>query len=168
MKTRWGALWLLLVVLGIYGAMVAYYRPLLPERLATHFGPSGRPDGWMSRDGFLTFLGLFLPGMWAFLGGLGALMSRLPVDQINLPHKEFWLAPERAAATYGYLRGFMLNLNTAVMALLLALAQSTFQANLRPEPRLGSGSALLMIAFIGFVLYSILTLYGRFKRLPPG
>lgn len=36
----------------------------LPERVASHFGPGGKADGWMSRNGYLMFMlafGVVLP-----------------------------------------------------------------------------------------------------------
>ena len=166
MKTRWSPLWLLLVVGAIYIGQVLYFRPLLPERIASHFGASGRPDGWMSRDGFLTFYALFVAGMWAFLSGIGAFLPRLPSEQINVPHKDFWLAPEQRAATYAYLRGFLLRVTTAVLALMVVLMQSVLLANLHPEPLLSSGVPVLTVGFVIYVALSTLALQRRFSRLP--
>lgn len=40
-----------LLLLAILQA--AWYYPQLPEMVASHFGVSGKPDGWMSRQSFL-------------------------------------------------------------------------------------------------------------------
>ena len=39
----------LVALYGILAALVATDYPRLPDRLATHFGASGEPDGWGSK-----------------------------------------------------------------------------------------------------------------------
>lgn len=67
----------------------------LPAKVASHFDIQGQPNGWMSRDscvGFTLGLGIFMP---ALIVGLMAGAGRIPVSFINLPHRDYWLAPER-------------------------------------------------------------------------
>lgn len=103
MKTlRTPAIVLAALCLG-FSVYLACSAPLLPERVAIHFGASGQPNDWMSRSTHLLFmgaLGLGLPLVFAVL----ALVIRLfPARFINLPHREYWLSPERQSQTYTYI-----------------------------------------------------------------
>ena len=74
---------------------MAVYYPQLPERMATHFGPNGQADGWMSKSAFTAFFLIMITFMTALMSGIGTLIRVLPPEMINLPNKEYWLAPER-------------------------------------------------------------------------
>jgi uncharacterized membrane protein len=43
------------VLIGILWIAVAIYYPHLPDRVASHFGAGGVPDGWMSKAAFAAF-----------------------------------------------------------------------------------------------------------------
>jgi len=78
----------------------------LPARVASHFDIQGRPNGWMSRDVCIYFtlgLGIFMP---AFIVGMMALTRWIPVNLVNLPNREYWLAPERRKETSALLLHF--------------------------------------------------------------
>ena len=72
-----------IVVLAVlYGALVVQVivsYPRLPERVATHFGFNGTPNGWMSRAADAAFT--------------------LGTSAINIPNRAYWLAPERRRET---------------------------------------------------------------------
>lgn len=88
---------LLLLVLAFL--QYAYFAPLLPERVASHFDAAGQADGWSSKTAFFVFNLAFVAGMALLFLGLTAWQGRIPSAWINLPHKDYWLAPERRAAT---------------------------------------------------------------------
>src|SRR5580692_11121933 len=73
---------------------------LLPERLASHFGASGLPNGWMTKPQFfIAYALVFLPALFVeFL--VGRSVAKKPADKLRLPNKEYWLAPERRAETF--------------------------------------------------------------------
>jgi uncharacterized membrane protein YhfC len=73
----------------------------LPEHVTTHFGDGGALNSWMTRTnqiklmmgiglGFPLFLILAFVGVRARGGGL------------NIPHRDYWLAPERRMATHDF------------------------------------------------------------------
>lgn len=73
----------------------------LPERIASHFDLQGNPNGWMTRGQlsvFMLAIGLFMP--FSLLGTMAAIgWGWLPAKYLNLPNREYWLAPERRPAT---------------------------------------------------------------------
>jgi uncharacterized membrane protein len=80
----------------------------LPAKVASHFDIHGEPNGWMSRNtcvGFTLGLGILMP---VFIVGMMAGAGRIPVSFINLPHRDYWLAPERRHAALAILRRYSL------------------------------------------------------------
>jgi uncharacterized membrane protein len=133
---------------GIHAA--AYYSAL-PEKMASHFGPSGKADGWMSKPGFMTFYLVIVTSFSVLWAGIGWLLTKTPNDMINLPNKEYWLAPERRAQTIARMSRQMATFGIATIAFLMATIHSTFLANLRGGNELGG---LFFVYFIGFLLFT--------------
>lgn len=71
----------------------------LPAKVATHFDLHGVPNGWMSRSGHIGgMLGVGF-GLSIFVLAIFAFMRCEGGSLLNLPHKAYWLAPERAGET---------------------------------------------------------------------
>lgn len=159
-------------LLALEAAVMAFqwihFYPLMPEKMATHFGASGEANGWMPRDGFL----LFYCGMCAFLMLLFLLLPRLiglfPDSMINMPNKEYWLATGRRGQTMALVGAHMAWLAVLVLGLMLAILQLTFLSNLMPEPRLEGTS--IGITMGGFFLCMLVWLVAFIKafNLPKG
>lgn len=135
----------------------------LPETMASHFGASGRPDGWMSRTAFLVAFG----GVWLLcvvpLAWTGWL-RRMPAHLINLPHREYWF-PERRDEAVQLLESYLGWFAVALTALLVVALELTLQANLTRSP-LDEGVFLAALgAFLVFTVVWLVVLYRAFR--PP-
>lgn len=136
----------------------------LPLQMASHFNAEGNADGFMSQEGYTsTMLALIVlvPGLLA-LTPLG--MRKLSADLINIPHKEYWLTPERRELTFQTLHRFM-----SVMACFLVLFLSyvhwlVIQANERQPPAMSVLNIVLgMIVFLLLIGCWSLLLHRQFK-----
>lgn len=85
------------IVTAAYVAVLVYLAFTLPERVPMHFD-GGQADDWDRRGvalGLLSGLGVFM-----LLGG--ALVARYATGGsgmwLNMPHKDYWLAPGRRTA----------------------------------------------------------------------
>ncbi len=123
---------LLLVVLAIF--QYTRYEPLLPTRVASHFDAAGQPNGWSSKSAYMVGNLAFAGGFALLFLGLTGLVRRIPNDWINMPNRDYWLAPERRTATLAQLQRQMEWLGAATVALLLAIGQLTIEANLTAAP----------------------------------
>ena len=94
---------LLLAHLGLLALSAGH----LPPRLASHFNGDGQPNGWMTRSAYLITAALLPLGVSAFFAGIAWLSGRLPIDAVNLPHRDHWFASERRAETVDRLRRWM-------------------------------------------------------------
>jgi uncharacterized membrane protein len=141
----------------------------LPPRVASHFGIDGRPNGWMSRNEIVDFmlgLGILLP---AFIVGMMAGAGRIPVSFVNLPHRDYWLAPERRRSTAAILLTYALWFACMNVLFIFGLQWLIVQANANPQAPHLSGLGISLVAggfLLGTLVWSLL-LIRRFSDLPP-
>jgi uncharacterized membrane protein len=148
-----------------YLAFVFASAPQLPERVATHFGAEGRANGWMSRQGYLLFEAAFPLLISLFLAGTSSLTSRFPARFVNLPRKDFWLAPERRALTAGILLSRMTWLACLMTLFFGGLHALTLAANrVRPAQLPMDGLLLVVMAFLVAVMIWVALLLMRFAE----
>ena len=140
--------------------------PLLPGRVASHFGPSGLPNGWMTKQTFFLIYAALIAGAF-FIGFYPArVIARASSTEINLPNKDYWLAPERRPATMAFFERYFswyscIFLLTEVLAMGLAI-----QANLSPVPRLPTGPiAFIILGFVAFNIASVIQIFRRFSKI---
>ncbi len=139
---------------------------VLPERVAIHFGPGGLPDGWapiwtntliyLGLDTFLFILFYFAP----------RLTAALPAKWSNLPHKEFWLAPENRPLFLEKYAALMEHFGTALFLFLFAVGLLAVQANRADPVRLHEPSFFVCLAlFLAYTLAWVIVFFRSF-RLP--
>lgn len=143
--------------------------PALPARVATHFGMDGLPNGWMSREAFMRSIVVIVILPVVLLQGIGFLLGRLPTSLINLPNREYWLAPERRAKTLAHIRTSMLEFGNATFAFLIFVVWSVIEANTaNAETRLGNLFAYGLFTFLAFVAVWTFSLVRPYLRVPDG
>ena len=159
------AVLLFFISLGV--AQVLYFRAELPARVASHFDGAGRPNGWMSRDGFVLFQCVLLLALGALFGFAGRLLAVTPNGLINLPNKNYWLAPERRAESVAVIAGWMRWLGSGTLAFLMVVFQFTVQANLQTG-HLDSMQFLMVTGiFLAGLAIAVGWLYRRFRAPAP-
>lgn len=135
----------------------------LPPMVASHFGAGGQPNGWMNRSGFAWFslIPLSVVLVVTFIAPL--LVAKLPPSLVNLPNKDYWLAPERKAET---VRRFCVRTEWYGVVLLAFLAfvyELVFEANLA---RRGLANGPFVVALVAFLLVTVgwvVSLYRAFS-----
>lgn len=155
---------LLGLILLAAAADLAWFYPQLPAQIATHFNGRGAPDGWSSKTSFLLLQGVMLVLLPALFVGLALLLPRLPASMINLPHRDYWLAPARRAETLHTVSLFLLVIGCIIVLFLGGLMHFVMAANLTPPPRLGSATGILVGIQVACLLGSVVWLLLRFRR----
>jgi len=155
-----GTIWLCLLVYLVSSAGE------LPDHVATHFDFSGQPNGWMTRSSCVistAVLGFVLP---TFIVGLFFAMRFFPNSAFNLPRRDYWLAPERRAATLAYLFRQSFWLASMMAGLAAVIHGLTIQANRQGGalPHLSAPMAFALVGclVVGVAVWSI-CLYRHFK-----
>src|SRR5664280_612640 len=129
----------------------------LPDKVATHFGPSGAADGWGTRAGYIAFDVIISA---ALVLGLPMLVTGIVAGSgvgLNIPHKEYWLRPENRPLLRRRLTGDMLFIGGATGLLLSWVDIEVVHANtLAPPPMNGpEGTAISRsaVAILGYTVW---------------
>jgi uncharacterized membrane protein len=135
----------------------------LPVRMASHFDGSGQPNGWQSKGSFaftaVSLSVLFLALVWV----IPALLRSSPDRYLNLPHKEYWLAPERRAQTHARIGSWSSWFACATLGFLAGTFELVIRANLAGTPLSGK-MWLLLLAYLVFMLGSSVSMVLTFRR----
>jgi hypothetical protein len=102
---------------------------LLPEMVCGHFGANGQGDSSSTRESFLWSYGIISfasIGVFLIVPGL---LPRLDPKWINLPHRHYWLAKERKAATVESLTGSLLWFACATALFLIGVLECIVMAH---------------------------------------
>lgn len=153
-----------LVLLGTV-AYVATTSAGLPERVASHFGANGVANGFMTRDGYRTFILWFALGLPLFVAASVALLPRAFPGAINIPDRDYWLAPERRADTIGFLTGWGCSLGLILALFIAAIHAAVRVANEYDPPRLPATLFVIVLATFGVAMVVwIAALAAHFRR----
>jgi uncharacterized membrane protein len=161
------ALLVLVLLLAVVAAQIGYYAPRLPAKVASHFTASGAPDGWAPRSEFLEFYVIILLVTIVPFVLLPPILRHIPDSLINLPRKDYWLAPEQREETFRTLGSRMLWFGNATLMLVSHVMGVTLAANLTPHPRLGDAALWALVAYLAFTVVWLVSLLRYFYRKPP-
>lgn len=151
---------------GISLVQVAVEFLTLPANPASHFGVSGQPDAAMSRTVYCVFHLFIVILLTAAFGSCKALLGSLPTSHLNLPHKDYWLAPERRAASLDRLDGAMKSMGSATLLLVVVAMFLAHRANLQQQPLDTVVFLTSMLIYLGLTVWNLRGLLWAFP--PPG
>ena len=157
---------LLIGLAMLVGLQSAYYYPQLPSKLASHFDAAGIPNGWSDRWLFFSIHFAIAALLLLIFLGMPSWVKRLPKERINLPNKDYWLAPERRLQTLNFIQAQFLWLGVASLALSLYIMQLVIQFNLKVVTRLSITIVWVLVAYSIFVLIWLVRFIRKFTRLP--
>jgi len=136
----------------------------LPYPVAVHFDASGAPNGWMPPPVFVAFHLALLAVTSAVFLGAPRMLRRLPDRLINLPRRDYWLAPERREATIARLGERLAGLGAAVIAFLAFGEELVLRANLYAGGHLASRALAAGVAlFLGYIGVWVVGLWRAFR-----
>ncbi|MDH3714664.1 MAG: DUF1648 domain-containing protein [Gammaproteobacteria bacterium] len=140
----------------------AYYYPQLPDTMASHFDGAGVVNDWSSPVGFFAVVLLVVAlNLFVFVALPHLIVAgRL---RVNLPHRDYWLAPERREQTRARIAGFLGWFGVASLLLAVAVVQLVMDANLAQAP-LSPVVCWLLLAYFVYVLVSLARLFWQFRK----
>jgi hypothetical protein len=89
-------------------------------------------------------------------------IANKPAARLNLPNKEYWLAPERRAETFAYFDGFFAWYGCVFLFVVVFAVGLAMRANFDTPPQLPTGPIVSDIA--GFVLFNVVAVIAMFRR----
>jgi uncharacterized membrane protein len=159
---------LIFVLLVLYAAVhSSSVYPRLPGVVASHFNGRGAPNGWQTKEAFLTVFAVV--SVIAVLIGVGIpkILAAVPAQRINLPNKNYWLAPERLRETMAFLNAYFAWFARALFLFDILVFNYTIQRNLHPANPPDSARLWYMIG--GFLLFTMVwavRMLAKFFRSP--
>ena len=150
-------------------AQTAYYYPLLPETMASHFNFKGTANGWMAREMFfLLEYGVILM-IYASMALSAWYMNRYP-EKMNMMNKDYWPAPERRDETIAYFNAKMDHIGIAGSLFMLFVMQCVIETNINGGKVMMDQTTLFigLAVFLGYMLIWTITLVVKFARIPSG
>jgi uncharacterized membrane protein len=159
---------LIFVLLAAVGLLYfSFLYPQLPDPMASHFNASGTATAWMPKSGFFILIAVVTLAASVPVFLVPRSLAKLSNDKINLPNKEYWLAPERRAETMQYLGIQMGWFGCALLTLLLSGLYIAVAANFRPDHHFDSGSFYIVLgAFLTLILIWLVRLLSHFSSVP--
>lgn len=157
---------LFVLLLAAASALIGSFTSQLPDLVAVHFDASGRPNGFTTREGCRDFMLLSTLGVPIFIVAATALLPRLlPASMINIPNREYWLAPERAPGSIAFLSEQGIWFGCILVAFLADVDWMLVKANALSPPAFPNSPfiATLMVFFCAVAFWAI-RLFKRFRR----
>jgi uncharacterized membrane protein len=144
---------------------ISHYYPHLPDRVASHFNAAGHPDGWLPKKALTAVYAgtVALSALTCLL--LSVLMKHIPGSLINLPRKDYWLAPERIGATRDTISREVLIMGLGTTVFIIGVMHLVFIANLGSARSLPMTPFWLLLGgFCCFTLWWAASFIRRFSR----
>lgn len=164
-----GSAWLPGIILAQLYILVFVYLAWsarqLPARVATHFGLLGRPDGYMTRTGYLIFIAAFAV-IFPQIGLIIHFVTLNHPESVHVAHREYWLAPEHLAETQAYMLQHWLWFACLLSGFATGLHFVILRANRRVPPRLPWLPLLALLAYLlGGVIWWATDLQRHFSHI---
>jgi hypothetical protein len=138
----------------------------LADPVATHFGSGNLANGWMTRDGYLAFSLAFSTLLPVILTGIVGWLPRLFPRSVNLPNKDYWLAPERRAATFESIAVRAVALGGLLAVFMAGVHWVILQANATVPPQLPARLFwTMLIAFLAAFTVWIGAFWSKFRNV---
>jgi len=146
------------LLLALYAAVhFSSIYPQLPNVVASHFDGRGTPNGWQTKQAFFGVIAIVSVVILVIGFAIPKIIAVLPIQLINLPNKNYWLAPERAAETIAFLETTFAWFACSLFLFNILVFDYAVQINLHPQNPPSPGRFWYIL--IGFLLFtSVLTI----------
>ena len=164
MRIRFSTIAFLLLLIVLV-AFVWRTSQALPPVVASHFSASGAANGFMPRATYTTLVVALVVGAPLLLALVPAAAAGRGAKNLNVPDREYWLAPERGEATSAYIRGHGRWFAAAVALFLTYAHWLVVRANeLRPPILSTAGIVSGLVVFFLALAVWVAVLFRRFRR----
>lgn len=163
------AIFLLLASAILFVGSVCISAPLLPDRLASHFGASGSANGWTTRTSYLWSVTLLGFGIPAFVIGICFGIRFVPASMLNVPRADFWRSAEHHPHACHILLDWSFFLGAANLLWATLLHGQVVMANRLNPPTLAPGPVFIISGiYLGVTGGLVIMLVLRFAKPESG
>ena len=158
----------LLACVAVVGVFVWSWGQL-PDRVATHFGTSGSPDGWSSRTGAVLGLGAIALVLAVVLGGLAFWVTRgMPLTLVNMPGKQRWVEAGQEARFRTMMAEDLWFMDLVTMVLMGVVQVLVVRANRQQPPALDGWAVAAIVVYLAVLVAQTVWMVTIRYRRPPG
>jgi uncharacterized membrane protein len=137
----------------------------LPSCVATHFNGGGEPNGWMSKSSYMLFMTVFSFVLPLFIIGISYTCRFIPAKYYNIPHRDYWLAPQRRSATFSYFMTQSLWFACIALCFIIGIHFSMIYANSLTTAHLPTPLILSLIGcFVAGLIVWIVSMIFHFNK----
>lgn len=159
-------LWLTLGIGVALGLRIEAVWSQLPEPMASHFGLSGRPDAFMSKEWFFLVMVVVGGGSVAAVFAAPALQRRLPASLLNIPNRNYWLAnDERREIAIERMTAPLNWIGLATAAILAVAVELALRANLH-QTNFNNGIFMIFLGVYFAIVIATLVWTMRLFKIP--
>ena len=154
-----------ITIIAIAGFIIRamYWYPLLPDKVAIHFGFDGTPDNWSDKMDFIIIMGSVILFLVLVFFGLSMLVKALPDSMINLPNKEHWLASERRESTLDAVSQFLKDIGSRTLLFMAVIFEITSRTNASHSQHLDSQQfVVVLVMYLLLVVVAIVYFVRKF------
>jgi Protein of unknown function (DUF1648) len=156
------------IVVVLVAVEVAVLAAVLPERVPLHFGADLAADRYGSRAEFLWVAGGVAAGLTALFAGCAALVQRVALEHLNVPHPGYWKTPEREPELRRRMAEDLVHVGTATLLLLAGVYAVVGGAAVTGADEVSPWVLALVAAYTAGVLAWVAWLLLRRYRPPSG
>ncbi len=142
---------------GLAAVFIVLSGAALPERVASHFDAAGAANGFMPRTAYLVVM-LVVCAVPVLASMAMASSIGKPKTRINLPRRNYWLAPERRDETVRRIRRGMAQFNSRLLVFLCFVQWLVVRANEQQPAHLDS--AWMIAGLVVFAVVMVVWLLG--------
>ena len=161
---RFGRLFFIIVIM-ICGVELVRLWNIAPAEMAAHFDVQGNPDRFVLKPEFFWFQAQTLLVVLAVSILPQILFLVLPVQFINMPNREYWLAPERRDRTISRLSSFGALLFGIILLAIQAGFELAVYANLQTPIWFNAqwmmGIMIASFLVLGLLLFQLIVSFRR-------
>ena len=132
----------------------------LPEEVASHFDSTGRPNGYQTKTGYLSFVLCFTLFMNGVTGGLYFFLAQIPTVLMRIPWKAYWLStPDRIQGLHQRFKSLAVFLGIFMNLVFLFTEQMVYQTNVPDAPfkiAINVGMFLISLGILALLAFSLL------------
>jgi hypothetical protein len=152
-------------LLCLLAVFVGFTSSALPEIVASHFGATGAANGYMPRGMYRAVMLLLIVGVPLLLAFIPTSIAGPSGTRLNIPRREYWLAPERRESTFAYIGGQARWFAALVAVFLGYVHWLVVRANRLQPPELSTAGLLAgLIAFFLLLAIWLASLWSHFRR----
>jgi hypothetical protein len=131
----------------VFYASVIITAPSLPARVASHFNGANQADGWMERQGYVTFMLAFGTLLPAFLTFVFWVVKFAGPNSFNVPNPEYWRSPENFPRATKFMFNHSFWFLAVLWIFLAGMNYSVVQAQQSNPPVLSPTWTLLLMGY---------------------